>query len=1085
MNTIKRDVYVLKNTIKIPIEVTKGTDAITFEFTVRDYNLPATAAAVAYAYRMGMKKPNSTLCDVSGNVISFQPSANFFEVGNNELQIRVINEDKSLISFKEKVKCSDSMGFPDEEEEADKSLIEQIIAQSGKESGERKAADEKERSERKTADETEKSERIAADAKEKSERQKEIATERARIDQLTKMGEGSTTGDAELADIRVGNEGATYSNAGNAVRSQTKDVPAMMDNLQSPYVDISLLEQGSLNNTGTEITSSKVLRSVEFHWNKNGKITAPSGYKIAIANYAMQSDESGQMLQVYQSATDYGGSQTSSKADGDAESRRLLIKRSDGADINAEDLKGKITTNVPGLRAMDAIENLEKKIKADLDESMDNIPIGATDIVDSMVDSGRLEKDYTSGEYVYVKKTITLDVGKYEINLYNAVLSSVGVLRVFKDKINGEIILTANKCGTYNFELKEQTVLIIVMQVSLEKNVTAGIYKAYYSIYNTSSVIIPKKYTGVDKVEKETKVITDNIITNVINFDAITYNISDAYTGCFVSEKGNIVANQYSENYCVTDYMVISKKGLSINLAVGNVFVALYDFNKKYIANSSIELKKDNIYVPYINNAAYARFTLKAREVEKFCVVRGEKSYTIPQNDFLFTEKFMLKFSDLTPLQAVPPERLIVQKGKQTVLYMENMIKNANILPKSVSQSVLTNIGNMAYTTPSSDVADKPITYHFEDCLRRTVDETKKYSVVSAPSKDTLNVLCIGDSFTDIGTYVGTVKNDIEEDGITVNQIGNMGVSGKRHEARSGGTWEFVTTRQGRAIIVNVRGVTNLPTTGYPGTTYQDKNGFKWTVRGVTVDSNGNGKLILGSFNVDSNYGSSSSNITTDADTAANNIPTSGTLTKTSNASTGLITSSGDDTITYSGVEKIYYNPFWNPTSDELDFNYYINKWNYNSPDVVVFSIGYNDVGNGKYHTVESLAPIIAKAKVAVDRMHADYPNAKIVLNVNPLGYGGDTSNEISESMRSNNQITYYEALINEFGETTEYKSYVVVCPSFMFVDRVDAYNLKTVTIGRRISKTITTAGDVTHCNTDGMNQIADSIVAYIYYLIN
>ena len=355
MNTIKRDVYVLRNTIKIPIEVTKGTDAISFEFTVRDYNLPATAAAVAYAYRMGMKKPNSTLCDVSGNVISFQPSANFFEVGNNELQIRVINEDKSLISFKEKVKCSDSMGFPDEEEEADKSLIEQIIAQSGKESGERKAADEKERSERKTADETE-----------KSERQKEIATERARIDQLTKMGEGGTTGDAELADIRVGNEGATYSNAGNAVRSQTKDVPAMMDNLQSPYVDISLLEQGSINNAvGSEIASSKVLRSVEFHWNKNGKITAPAGYKIAIANYAMQPDESGQMFKVYMSFENYSDSQTSSKADGDAESRRLLIKRSDGADINAEDLRGKITTNVPGLRAMDVIENLEKKIKTD------------------------------------------------------------------------------------------------------------------------------------------------------------------------------------------------------------------------------------------------------------------------------------------------------------------------------------------------------------------------------------------------------------------------------------------------------------------------------------------------------------------------------------------------------------------------------------------------------------------------------------------------------------------------------------------------------------------------------------------------
>lgn len=365
MNTIKRDVYVLRNTIKIPIEVTKGTDAISFEFTVRDYNLPATAVAVAYAYRMGMKKPNSTLCDVSGNVISFQPSANFFEVGNNELQIRVINEDESLISFKEKVKCSDSMGFPDEEEEKQKSLVEQLVSYSGKETAERKEADAQERAERIQAIETEKTERMNADATEKAERQKEIDVERARIDQLTKMGEGSTTGDAELADIRVGNEGATYSNAGNAVRAQTKDVPAMMDNLQSPYVDISLLEQGSLNNTGTEITSSKVLRSVEFRWNKNGKITAPSGYKVAIANYAMQSDESGQMLQVYQSATDYGDSQTSSKADGDTEFRRLLIKRSDGANINAEDLRGKITTNVPGLRAMDAIENLEKKIKTD------------------------------------------------------------------------------------------------------------------------------------------------------------------------------------------------------------------------------------------------------------------------------------------------------------------------------------------------------------------------------------------------------------------------------------------------------------------------------------------------------------------------------------------------------------------------------------------------------------------------------------------------------------------------------------------------------------------------------------------------
>ena len=76
----------------------------------------------------------------------------------------------------------------------------------------------------------------------------ELDVERKRIDSFTSLPEGSTTGDAELIDGRVGADGKTYENIGAAIREQFKNVNKTTDDLLKSYtpiaeeVNISILE---------------------------------------------------------------------------------------------------------------------------------------------------------------------------------------------------------------------------------------------------------------------------------------------------------------------------------------------------------------------------------------------------------------------------------------------------------------------------------------------------------------------------------------------------------------------------------------------------------------------------------------------------------------------------------------------------------------------------------------------------------------------------------------------------------------------------------------------------------------------------
>ena len=84
----------------------------------------------------------------------------------------------------------------------------------------------------------------------------ELEVERERINALTTLTEGSTTGDAELIDGRIGANGIIYDNIGGAIRGQINSVNNKLQSFtlsdSGNLIDITLLEKGKkLNDDGT------------------------------------------------------------------------------------------------------------------------------------------------------------------------------------------------------------------------------------------------------------------------------------------------------------------------------------------------------------------------------------------------------------------------------------------------------------------------------------------------------------------------------------------------------------------------------------------------------------------------------------------------------------------------------------------------------------------------------------------------------------------------------------------------------------------------------------------------------------------
>ena len=113
------------------IEVTKGTNMILLVFNITDFQIPKTASATAYITGTS-GKTKKKLCDVVGNRITLEPTSDLFSVGNNAIQIRIVDDTKTLVTFNTNCYCENSVEFGDAAEEKEQTLIEQLLASQGK-----------------------------------------------------------------------------------------------------------------------------------------------------------------------------------------------------------------------------------------------------------------------------------------------------------------------------------------------------------------------------------------------------------------------------------------------------------------------------------------------------------------------------------------------------------------------------------------------------------------------------------------------------------------------------------------------------------------------------------------------------------------------------------------------------------------------------------------------------------------------------------------------------------------------------------------------------------------------------------------
>ena len=559
---------------------------------------------------------------------------------------------------------------------------------------------------------------------------------------------------------------------------------------------------------------------------------------------------------------------------------------------------------------------------------------------------------------------------------------------------------------------------------------------------------------------KLTQSLINPFITNkldkVIGKNLFNQNDTDISVGYYIGGDGGFYPNGYGIN--ISAWIPISSgQSLKANFGVGNTYVALYDIDKNYVAGSAVNTN----VITWQSGAVYARFSYFT-PVNNYQIEVGTVSTTYePYTIYGFMGNITNQVPDRETI-CILPKKMFFIKNKQNSIYFENVLFKNLQDPTTIYFNKGTNYNRQVTFNFPAAATSQTFTTQIVRSFKKGELKTITYDVIDPVTNNgkTVNVIHIGDSFTDIGAWVKECKVLMNAQSVTYNLLGTNGDSTFRAEGLSGGTLDntFLNSSAGVGRKVQITGVTTLPSTTYPGRTYRDSTGVDWTIRSGKIDGSGNGYMVV------TRYGAVNGDFAT--------FPSSGTLTKQDSGE-------GDSVINYSNPTFCYYNPFINPSTGNLDITNYITTWGFSNPNLVIFQFTWNDTSLWSSDT--NLNSLVASFKTAADHVHTQYPSAKVIFSVEPFG---SINGNLEWNGKKYTVLRFVELLLIQFEDNINYNTWVKIAPSYAFVDLVYGYSPSTVAPSDRYpSVTEQSGGDGVHPST-GMLQIADCVTPIISALI-